>query len=162
YRHRHTDLWLDPLSVDESQVLVGHLLRVENLPPHLRGRILERAKGNPFHVEEMLHYWETHQTLLQVIIEPFEVCWTCYRLLQAIGDPRAPAVLTRAHDLVQARAAMLKEPAHRRAFLQKRKVNRDIVAKYERRSHRTKTIDMQRNPNKPGSDTTSSITPGCD
>ena len=29
YRHRHTDLWLDPLSTSESKNLVDNLLRVE-------------------------------------------------------------------------------------------------------------------------------------
>ena len=54
YRHRHTDLWLDALSADESRTLVGHLLRVEALPVELRGKILDRAEGNPFYVEEII------------------------------------------------------------------------------------------------------------
>jgi class 3 adenylate cyclase/predicted ATPase len=54
YRHRHTDLWLDALSADESRTLVGHLLRVEALPAELRGKILDRAEGNPFYVEEII------------------------------------------------------------------------------------------------------------
>jgi predicted ATPase len=47
YRHRHTDLWLDPLTAVESETLVGNLLRVEALPQELRGRILSHAEGNP-------------------------------------------------------------------------------------------------------------------
>jgi hypothetical protein len=43
YRHRHTDLWLDPLTAAESEMLVGNLLRVEGLPQQLRERILGRA-----------------------------------------------------------------------------------------------------------------------
>jgi len=54
YRHRHTDLWLDPLSAAESEVLVGNLLRVEDLPPKLKWRILSHAEGNPFYVEEVI------------------------------------------------------------------------------------------------------------
>jgi class 3 adenylate cyclase/DNA-binding SARP family transcriptional activator/tetratricopeptide (TPR) repeat protein len=54
YRHRHTDLWLDALSADESRTLVGHLLRVEALPAELRDKILDRAEGNPFYVEEII------------------------------------------------------------------------------------------------------------
>ncbi len=54
YRHRHTDLWLDALSADESQVLVGHLLRIEDLPVALRAKILDHAEGNPFYVEEII------------------------------------------------------------------------------------------------------------
>ncbi|MBL7184563.1 MAG: AAA family ATPase [Anaerolineae bacterium] len=54
YRHRHTDLWLDPLSAAESERLVGNLLRVEDLPPKLKWRILSHAEGNPFYVEEVI------------------------------------------------------------------------------------------------------------
>jgi len=54
YRHRHTDLWLDPLSGGESRTLVANLLGVEALPQALRGRILSHAEGNPFYVEEIL------------------------------------------------------------------------------------------------------------
>jgi predicted ATPase len=54
YPHSHTDLWLQPLSGDESAALVGNLLHVEALPGALRARILARAEGNPFYVEEIL------------------------------------------------------------------------------------------------------------
>jgi class 3 adenylate cyclase/tetratricopeptide (TPR) repeat protein len=54
YHHRHTDLWLDALSADESGSLVGHLLRVEDLPDALRTKILDHAEGNPFYVEEII------------------------------------------------------------------------------------------------------------
>jgi predicted ATPase/DNA-binding SARP family transcriptional activator/class 3 adenylate cyclase len=54
YRHRHSDLWLEPLSAAESEALVGNLLYLEDLPQDLRSRILGRAEGNPFFVEEIL------------------------------------------------------------------------------------------------------------
>ncbi|MCP4536628.1 MAG: AAA family ATPase [Chloroflexi bacterium] len=54
YRHRHTDLWLEPLSASESNTLVGNLLHTEGLPPELQERILSQAEGNPFYVEEIL------------------------------------------------------------------------------------------------------------
>jgi predicted ATPase/DNA-binding SARP family transcriptional activator/regulation of enolase protein 1 (concanavalin A-like superfamily) len=54
YRHRYTDLWLDALTTEESQALVGHLLRIEDLPGPLRANILRHAEGNPFYVEEIL------------------------------------------------------------------------------------------------------------
>jgi class 3 adenylate cyclase/DNA-binding SARP family transcriptional activator/predicted ATPase len=54
YAHRHTDLVLGPLSDAESEILAGHLLRVEGLSPCLRARILDRSEGNPFYVEEIL------------------------------------------------------------------------------------------------------------
>jgi predicted ATPase/class 3 adenylate cyclase len=54
YRHRHSDLRLDPLSVEESAALVGNLLHVEDLPSALRERLLDHAEGNPFYVEELI------------------------------------------------------------------------------------------------------------
>jgi class 3 adenylate cyclase/tetratricopeptide (TPR) repeat protein len=54
YHHRHTDLWLEPLSPAESASLVGNLLQIEDLPQGLRARILGHAEGNPFYVEEIL------------------------------------------------------------------------------------------------------------
>jgi ABC-type oligopeptide transport system substrate-binding subunit len=54
YTQRHTDLVLEPLSAAESQTLVANLLRIEDLPDALRERILRRAEGNPFYVEEVV------------------------------------------------------------------------------------------------------------
>jgi len=54
YRHRHTDLELRPLSAADSQTLVRNLLRVEDLPDALRERIVGKAEGNPFYVEEVI------------------------------------------------------------------------------------------------------------
>lgn len=49
-----TDLYLAPLSDNESKTLVSNLLQVEALPENLRGLILAKAEGNPFFVEEVL------------------------------------------------------------------------------------------------------------
>ncbi len=54
YPHRHTGLWLDPLSAAESAMLVSNLLRVEDLPEQLQSHILSHAEGNPFYVEEVI------------------------------------------------------------------------------------------------------------
>jgi predicted ATPase/DNA-binding SARP family transcriptional activator/class 3 adenylate cyclase len=54
YRHRYTDLRLEALTDSESGELIGNLLRIEELPSELRERILERAEGNPFFLEEIL------------------------------------------------------------------------------------------------------------
>jgi len=51
---RHTDLLLDPLSSADGQRLVDNLLRAGGLPEELTRRILARAEGNPFYVEEIL------------------------------------------------------------------------------------------------------------
>ncbi len=64
-RYRHTDLWLASLSAAESQLLVTHLLWVDELPPGLKGRILDRAEGNPFYLEEILRSLIDQRAIVQ-------------------------------------------------------------------------------------------------
>jgi class 3 adenylate cyclase/tetratricopeptide (TPR) repeat protein len=54
FAHRLTELMLAPLAAEESERLVEHLLQVAELPPAIRGRILEQSEGNPFFVEEII------------------------------------------------------------------------------------------------------------
>jgi len=51
---QHTDLWLTPLSIQESDTLLRHLLRMDELPSQLKARILNHAEGNPFYIEELI------------------------------------------------------------------------------------------------------------
>jgi ABC-type oligopeptide transport system substrate-binding subunit len=51
---RYTDLRLASLTAAESHSLVSNLLWVDELSPVLKGRILDRAEGNPFYLEEIL------------------------------------------------------------------------------------------------------------
>lgn len=54
YAHRTTRIEVKPLSRQESGALVDSLLANSDLPAILRERILERAEGNPFFVEEVV------------------------------------------------------------------------------------------------------------
>jgi ABC-type oligopeptide transport system substrate-binding subunit/class 3 adenylate cyclase len=54
YRHRHTDLWLDPLSAAEGQTLLSNILPTPNLLQGFQERILQHAEGNPLYVEEII------------------------------------------------------------------------------------------------------------
>lgn len=72
YRHRHTDLWLDPLSPGDCGTLVANLLGLEgsdhdagpsNLEP-LMWRILDQAEGNPFYVEEIIRSLVDHSVIV--------------------------------------------------------------------------------------------------
>ncbi|HUR16269.1 MAG TPA: adenylate/guanylate cyclase domain-containing protein [Candidatus Limnocylindrales bacterium] len=49
-----TEIRLQPLSDDASRELVSNLLEIESLPEQVRDKILERAEGNPFFVEEVI------------------------------------------------------------------------------------------------------------
>ena len=53
-RRNSTGVSLEPLSRDDAQRLVGFLLTVEELPDPVRDRILARAEGNPFFLEEII------------------------------------------------------------------------------------------------------------
>ena len=54
YAHRYTEINLKPLSSEDSNELVNHLLDVANLPDSTRRLILERSEGNPFYLEEII------------------------------------------------------------------------------------------------------------
>jgi len=51
----HRAIHLDELSAEESRELAASLLNVPSLPPVLEAMILDRAQGNPFYVEEVVH-----------------------------------------------------------------------------------------------------------
>ncbi len=55
-RRSFSSVVLDPLPADATGQLVDHLLTVEDLPEDLHARIVERAGGNPFFVEEILRH----------------------------------------------------------------------------------------------------------
>lgn len=48
------EIHLAPLSEEDSQELVSNLLAIEALPEGARARILSKAEGNPFFVEEVI------------------------------------------------------------------------------------------------------------
>ncbi len=55
-RRSFSAVFLDPLEPEDTSRLVGLLLAVEDLPPDLHARIVERTGGNPFFVEEILRH----------------------------------------------------------------------------------------------------------
>ncbi|WP_183798923.1 adenylate/guanylate cyclase domain-containing protein [Mycoplana azooxidifex] len=53
-RASQTTLRLDPLAIEEAKTLLEQALGGDVLPHALRDRIVERAEGNPFFIEEIL------------------------------------------------------------------------------------------------------------
>jgi class 3 adenylate cyclase/tetratricopeptide (TPR) repeat protein len=53
-RRNHSSIALDPLSAEQADRLVHELLTIEDLPDSVHARILERAEGNPFFLEEIV------------------------------------------------------------------------------------------------------------
>lgn len=54
FPHRLTEIALATLRPEDTAELVRNLLHVAELPEDLKGRIMERAEGNPFFLEEIL------------------------------------------------------------------------------------------------------------
>jgi class 3 adenylate cyclase len=55
-RRNRSSIAIEPLGADESQELIAELLAVDDLPEPTRARILERAEGNPFFLEEIVRH----------------------------------------------------------------------------------------------------------
>lgn len=55
-RRNYSSVGLEPLTTADADRLVGLLLAVEDLPEEVHRRILERAEGNPFFLEEILRH----------------------------------------------------------------------------------------------------------
>ena len=55
YPHRYSEINLGPLSQEESNGLVDSLLGVSGLPRRLQESMQEKAAGNPFFMEEVVH-----------------------------------------------------------------------------------------------------------
>ncbi|HET6791859.1 MAG TPA: adenylate/guanylate cyclase domain-containing protein [Actinomycetota bacterium] len=53
-RRNHSSIALDPLTPEQADQLVHELLTIDDLPPSVHARILERAEGNPFFLEEIV------------------------------------------------------------------------------------------------------------
>jgi ABC-type oligopeptide transport system substrate-binding subunit/class 3 adenylate cyclase len=84
YAERHTGLLLEPLTAAESESLVANLLEIEELPDALRARILSRAEGNPFYVEEVVRSLIDRGAIVQ---EPDTGRWTATREVADIPIP---------------------------------------------------------------------------
>lgn len=78
------------------------------------------------HVNAILDYVERHPTQAG---DPAALAalWSCYRVLRAGDDPRAPDVLRTARELLTERASRIQDPARRQSFLQNVRAHRAIM-----------------------------------
>jgi tetratricopeptide (TPR) repeat protein len=56
YGRDSTDIDLQALSNDASELLLSNLLQIRDLPPELRQEILDKSDGNPFFIEEVIRW----------------------------------------------------------------------------------------------------------
>jgi class 3 adenylate cyclase len=80
-RRNHSSIALDPLTEEESDRLIRELLTIDDLPRSVHERILGKAEGNPFFLEEIIRHliderhvvrqedrWRASGTIEQVVI----------------------------------------------------------------------------------------------
>lgn len=80
-------------------------------------------------IEEIMTNLETGG--LEGADDPFRVQLTCYRVLQAVQDDRAAALLARAYRALEEQASSLKDETTRRSFLENVPSHREIVSAWE-------------------------------
>jgi class 3 adenylate cyclase/tetratricopeptide (TPR) repeat protein len=97
-RRNHSAITLEPLSVEESDLLIRQLLTVAELPTSVHDQILERAEGNPFFLEEIVRHLIDEGRIVRG--------GDRWRAAETIGDVRIPdtvqAVLAARIDLLDA------------------------------------------------------------
>ncbi len=106
HHHRYTEISLRPLSAEQSAELVDRLLAIADLPDSLRQRILERAAGNPFFVEEVV------RTLIEsgvVVAEDRPENGTVRRYWRATSDTVIPEIPDSLQGLLISRIDRLEE-----------------------------------------------------
>jgi class 3 adenylate cyclase/tetratricopeptide (TPR) repeat protein len=54
FHHRYSEILIKPLSEEEGNALLNHLLSIADIPDALRERVIDRAAGNPFFIEEIV------------------------------------------------------------------------------------------------------------
>lgn len=82
---------LEPLTEAESRSLLGALLTVDDLPPELRQRILDRAEGNPLFVEEVVR-----MLIEEGVVERHGDHWVANKEASAVRVPESVEALIRA------------------------------------------------------------------
>jgi class 3 adenylate cyclase len=98
-RRNYSSVSLEPLTPEEADRLVTLLLSVEDLPATVHERILERAEGNPFFLEEIIRQLIDEQLIVRSGerwramsgIEGVEIPDTVQGVLAARIDLLAPA-----------------------------------------------------------------------
>jgi tetratricopeptide (TPR) repeat protein len=80
-------------------------------------------------VEEMLP--DLERVMQSDLDQPLLVPWTCYQVLRAAGDPRAPLVLENAYRLLQTAANRLQDEAMRQSYLENVPWHREMLREFQ-------------------------------
>jgi len=103
-RKSFSSILLDPLTPDESATLVGLLTATDGLPDEVRNKILQRAEGNPFFIEE----------IIRSLVDAGSIAITDegLRTVSGVSDVQIPDTV---HAVIAARIDLL-DPDHKRAL----------------------------------------------
>jgi hypothetical protein len=78
------------------------------------------------YIEQILSYLDG--STLYGTAEPLRIYLTCYQVLDAVGDPRARAILTTAYQLLQEQTAKISDRDLRDSFLKNVPAHREILS----------------------------------
>ena len=95
---------------------------------HLARGPLEQAKE---YANLILDYLDSEDSAQPDVEDRLMILLTCYQVLHASREPRAPDVLERAHTLLQERAAKISKEEWRRSFLHNVPWNREIISLFK-------------------------------
>jgi hypothetical protein len=90
------------------------------------------VNGAHAHVEDILAHFATGGTT-DGTDEPLRIHLTCFRVLEAAHDPRADALLTTMHAMLEQRAAKITDPDAQRLFRNNIAHHREIAAAWVER-----------------------------
>ena len=65
YPHRLSAISLSPLSNAESSEIIDHLVGPDVLPPETQEMVIEKAEGNPYYIQEIIHALMSQGILVQ-------------------------------------------------------------------------------------------------
>ncbi len=83
-------------------------------------------------IRKILEHLDSGGTL-DGVDQPLRIYLSCYLVLLAVGDPRTNEILNMACDLLNTRAASIKDEAARRGFLENVPYNREILSAWKSR-----------------------------
>ncbi|MCP5100667.1 MAG: hypothetical protein GY943_34395, partial [Chloroflexi bacterium] len=115
----HSEKFGTAVQVAESRVMLGQFYLeqgdLETAVTHITPACSLLADGN---VDSFLY--------------PMNTFLVCIKILQALRDPQAVVLLQKSHELIQTRAALIRDNHLRQSYLQNVVVHRETIALYER------------------------------
>ncbi len=97
-------LAVPPLSPEDSRALLGHLIKLDNLPEALINTLLTRAEGNPFYIEEFVR-----MLIEKDLVKPSKGQWA----VASTGILQTMHIPTNLRGLMMARVDRLPEELRR-------------------------------------------------